>query len=180
MAKQKPKRQRKYVPHKRTQRLREEIRATAWYAGGSWQESVGTIAGNFDYPEEFSPLIAKQIIEQKNQWACLLVAFIDNGQEVYTKCHQPESIRRHVTRQDAELIIEPHLYAWRDAQNAHQLISISWFMVPNPDIDLLALKSEIADILEQHGAADRLLCELAGDLRATDIERLEQQKPEAA
>jgi hypothetical protein len=180
MAKNKPKRQRKYVPHKRAHRMHEQIRATAWYAGGSWQESVGTIAGNFDYPNEFCPVVAKQIIEQKNQWACLLVAFMDIGTEVYTKCRQTDSIWQHTTREAAERIIEPQLHAWRDAQNANQIISISWFMVPNPSIDLLELKSEIASILEQHGAADRLLCELAGDLRMNDIERIEKENQEAA
>lgn len=167
------KRKKKYVAHKYVHRKLEQIRATSWYAGGSWQDSIGTIAGNFDYQEEFTPMVAKQIINQKNQWSCLLVAFVDNGQEIYTKCLQTESIWHHVTRQEAERIIEPQLYAWRDAQNANQIISISWFMVPNPGLDLLELKSDIADILESHGASDRVLCELAAERRAADIDAME-------
>lgn len=168
------KRKKKYIPHKAQQRLMEEIRATAWYAGGSWQDKVGTISGNFDYPTLFTPELAKRIINQKNQWSCLLVAFMDNGTEVYTKCLQPESITEHVTRLEAERIIQPQLDAWRDAQDSKQIISISWFMVPNPDLDLLGIKSQIADILENHGAADRVLCELAYESRVKDIEQLEK------
>jgi hypothetical protein len=157
----------------------EQIRASSWYAGGSWQESIGTVAGNFDYPALFTPAVAKRIMNQKNQWSCLFIAFIDDGYQLYTKAEEVEPITRFVTRRQAEQIIEPKLQLFRENQHRQHCISISWFMVPAPDADLLAIQSQIADLLETEGAADPILCGLASDQRWTEIEQRQAQQEAA-
>lgn len=173
-----PKKKRAYVAHKTQQRLREKIRATTWFAGGSWQENVSTVAGNFQYPSLLSPELARQFINQKNAWSCLLMAFMDSGIEQWTRAEQlnnPE-LNQHITRTEAEAIVQPELERFRDEHNARHLISVSWFMVPCPGVDLLSQRTAIADLLESEGAANKLLCELAYEQRAADIDRLENER----
>ena len=174
----KARKKRAYVPHKNQQRLREKIRASTWFAGGSWQENVATICGNFEYPHLLSPQLAKQFINQKNAWSCLLVAFMNGANEQWIKAEQltNPALRQHIDRTTAEHIIQPELERFRDEQNARHIISVSWFMVPVPDVDLLSQRSAIADLLESEGAANKLLCELAYEQRAADIDRLEAER----
>ena len=174
----KPRKKRTYVKHKNEQRLREKIRASTWFAGGSWQENVATICGNFEYPHLLSPQLAKQFINQKNAWSCLLVAFMNGANEQWIKAEQltNPALRQHIDRTTAERIIQPELERFRDEQNARHIISVSWFMVPVPDVDLLSQRSAIADLLESEGAGNKLLCELAYEQRAADIDRLEAER----
>ncbi len=154
----------------------EEIRTSSWYAGGSWQQNVGTIAGNFEHPSLFSPAVAKRIMEQKNQWSCLFISFIDDGHQLYTKAEETDPISRFVTRQQAEQIIEPQLQRFAAKQHRQHCISTSWFMMPVPDADLIGMQHDIADLLEAEGAANPAYCNLASDMRWNEIEQRQQEQ----
>lgn len=161
--------------HKRKMqdRLFQQIKDSSWFAGGHWQAGVGTVCGNYEYPELFDEHLAQRIINQKNQWSILLVAHLDAGRGVFVKAEQLEPLANHVSRLEAERYVEPELHRFAGSQNRNHLISASWFMVPVPGVDLIGQIEAINDLLRAEGAADRLTCHLSSERRIKEIERLD-------
>lgn len=144
MAKTKKPRNKKHVPHKRAQRNLEEIRATTWFAGGHWQDAMGSITGNFDY--EINSKTALAIQRMKNQWSYMLVCYLDTHSGIVAKC-QEGHINQHSDRSTVEKTIQAAIDRFAQNQDKNSFLSISWFMIPQPSLNMIAIKDTILDIL---------------------------------
>lgn len=154
------------------QRLRDDIRRTTFFMHGTCIISPGAEVGNPKYRITTADAIA--LLNRKNTWAIMLLAFIDTGIDQGTKT-ELHTVEHHMTRQQINQHIEALQTHYIAQQNLNTVCSVGFFMVPDHTVDLAATRKDIIRLFTAHNPWDRAHTQTATLIRKLENDLMPQE-----
>ncbi|MDP2610059.1 MULTISPECIES: hypothetical protein [unclassified Oceanobacter] len=159
-------RKKRYNPHKMTELQYRQIRRTTFFYHGDWCDNPGALCGNLSF--HISDALAKLILSRRNTWAGMLLAFIDEGDEIRVETelfwHTHE-----IARKDMQRAINRRELQWIERFDQRKLITSGWFMVPDHRDDLASKREWIVNEFRRNGADDNTIATLSAVVRMDRI-----------
>ena len=160
MTKQKQTLRKKYDPSRTRQRLMGGVLSTTFFYHGSMIDSHGALCGNFKYP--LDDAIAKAILNRRNTWAGVVIAFASNGKEDYLKCSEVFSLSQPMNKYQLDEFLTRVQMRLVESMNLNHVCSTGYFIVPDHLVDIESQLEAIKQLFEQHNPYDYTLTVLAG------------------
>lgn len=157
------KRKRKYVAHKRQQRLHADILSTTFYYHCSAMTDKGARCGN--HKHHLTNEQARLLLTRPNTWSGMVIAFFNDNGTGYVRTQTFERTKP-ITRYELNDVLDSVQLQLVKAGNTEQATASAYFIVPDCTVDVEADKDAILELFEAENPYDYTVTVLASMLRA--------------
>lgn len=172
-----PKVRKKYDKNRFKYTHKADVLLNTFFYHGSVIDSVGPLCGNFKYV--ITDAQAKAIINQKNTWAGVTLAFCDNGMEQYIKTSLI-TYSKHLTRTELGAKLDGDQSRLVNSLNINHVCSTGYFIVPDHNANVEENLSAIKQLFEKENPFSYTVTVLTAMEREKKLKALEEIKEKAA
>lgn len=171
---QKPKVRKQYDKNRIRYAQKEDVLTNTFFYHGSVIDSIGPLCGNFKY--HVSDAQARRILDQKNKWSVMLLAFCETDEETYIKRTLVKYDEIHHSRAQLSKRLDADLMALVNSLHLDHICSTGYFIVPDPAVDLESNYEAIKALFENEKPFDYAVSVLSSMLREKKLGPRPQQE----